>query len=252
MFSAIKTFPRSRDMVLPDRAAVGMTVPFMRAYTGLLVKTCHRRGAHAIGGMAAFIPSRRDAELNRRALAAVRADKARESHEGFDGTWIAHPDLEPVAREAFHEVLGSADHQKHVLREDVEVGADDLLAIGETPGDITRAGVELNVSVSLQYLTWWLRGVGAVAINDLMEDTATAEISRAQLWQWLHHRVELDDGERLTVALYRDIRERAKERLEPALDDGDGRLSAAAEMLDELVLGERCPAFLTLEAIARL
>ena len=252
IFSAIKTFSTDPTMVLPDRAAVGMTVPFMRAYTELLVKTCHRRGAHAIGGMAAFIPSRHDPALNERALRAVRADKERESRGGFDGTWIAHPDLEPVARGAFEEVLGSKPHQKDVSRDDVVVAAADLLSMPATPGAVTRAGVQLNVSVALQYLTWWLRGVGAVAINNLMEDTATAEISRAQLWQWLRHGVALDDGEPFAAERYLEIRERETARLEPVLDDGDGRLGEAARLLDGLVLGDRCPAFLTLEGIERL
>ncbi len=252
IFSAIKTFSRDSGSLLPDRANIGMNVPFMRAYTELLVKTCHRRGAHAIGGMAAFIPSRRDAELNERALAAVRADKDRESRDGFDGTWIAHPDLAPVAYAAFQEVLGTRSHQKDVLREDVDVDADQLLAIGATPGEVTRAGVELNVSVALQYLTWWLRGVGAVAINNLMEDTATAEISRTQLWQWLQHGVHLEDGEAFTTELYRDIRTDEVNRLEPVLDDGDGWLTDAAELLDTLVLADQCGAFLTLEANKRL
>jgi len=252
IFSAIKTFATDPAAVLPDRASVGMTVPFMRAYAELLVKTCHRRGAHAIGGMAAFIPSRSDPELNERALAAVRADKERESRDGFDGTWVAHPDLVPIARAAFEEVLGTKPHQKDVRRDDVDASVADLLAMARTPGRVTRAGVELNVSVALQYLTWWLRGVGAVAINHLMEDTATAEISRVQLWQWLHHGVELEDGERLTPDVYREIRERERARLEPLLDDRDGRLGEAVAMLDGLVLSDRCPAFLTLEGIERL
>ena len=252
IFSAIKTVSTERDFVLPDRGDVGMTVPFMRAYTELLVRTCHRRGAHAMGGMAAFIPSRHDAELNERALAAVTADKERESRDGFDGTWIAHPDLVPVARAAFGAELGDRDHQKDRLREDVAVEVSDLLSVGATPGAITHAGVELNVSVALQYLTWWLRGFGAVGINNLMEDTATAEISRAQLWQWLHHEVELDDGEPFTAGLYRAIRNRETERLEDVLDDADGRLGQAVELLDSLVLAEHCADFLTLAAIERL
>jgi len=252
IFSAIKTLSIDPDSVLPDRANVGMTVPFMRAYTELLVQTCHRRGAHAMGGMAAFIPSRRDAELNERALAAVTADKERESRDGFDGTWIAHPDLVPVARAAFEAELGDRDHQKDRLRADASVEAHDLLSVGATPGAVTRAGVELNVSVALQYLTWWLRGFGAVGINNLMEDTATAEISRAQLWQWLHHEVELDDGEPFTTELYRDIQGHETTRLGDVLDDTDGRLSEAAELLESLVVADRCADFLTLAAIERL
>jgi malate synthase len=187
MFSIIKNFRDNPEFVLPDRASVAMTVPFMRAYTELLVKTCHRRGAHAIGGMAAFIPSRRDPELNRLALERVREDKVREAGDGFDGTWVAHPDLVPVARRAFDEVLGARPNQVDRLREEVVVTAADLLDVAATPGEITEAGARLNVSVGIQYLHSWLQGVGAAAINNLMEDAATAEISRSQIWQWVHH-----------------------------------------------------------------
>jgi malate synthase len=179
IFSVIKKF-RSRDWVLPDRIQVAMTVPFMRAYTDLLVATCHKRGAHAIGGMAAFIPSRKDAEVNRVALAKVREDKEREASQGFDGTWVAHPDLVPVAMPCFPE-----PNQLGVLREDVGVTASDLLSIPQTPGDVTEAGLHTNVSVGVRYLDAWLHGVGAAAIDNLMEDAATAEISRSQVWQWV-------------------------------------------------------------------
>jgi len=187
MFSIIKKFRDNPEFLLPDRGSVAMTVPFMRAYTELLVKTCHRRGAHAIGGMAAFIPSRRDAELNRVALERVREDKVREAGDGFDGTWVAHPDLVPVARRAFDEVLGDRPNQVDRLREEVAVNAAELLDVAATPGEITEAGARLNVSVGIQYLHSWLQGVGAAAINNLMEDAATAEISRSQIWQWVHH-----------------------------------------------------------------
>jgi malate synthase len=179
IFSAIKKF-RARGWVLPDRAQVTMTVPFMRAYTDLLVKTCHAHGAHALGGMAAFIPSRRDAEVNRVALAKVREDKEREAGQGFDGTWVAHPDLVPVALPCF-----PAPNQLDVLRDDVHVGEADLLSIPQTPGDVTRDGLRTNVSVGIRYLDAWLHGVGAAAIDNLMEDAATAEISRSQVWQWV-------------------------------------------------------------------
>jgi malate synthase len=179
IFSVIKKF-RSRDWVLPDRIQVAMTVPFMRAYTDLLVATCHMRGAHAIGGMAAFIPSRKDPEVNRVALAKVREDKEREAGQGFDGTWVAHPDLVPVAMPCFPE-----PNQLDVLREDVDVSATDLLSIPQTPGDVTEAGLHTNVSVGVRYLDAWLHGVGAAAIDNLMEDAATAEISRSQVWQWV-------------------------------------------------------------------
>ncbi|MGH2971704.1 MAG: malate synthase A, partial [Gaiellaceae bacterium] len=179
IFSVIKKF-RTRDWVLPDRAQVTMTVPFMRAYTDLLVRTCHRRGAHAIGGMAAFIPSRTDPEVNRIALAKVREDKERESGQGFDGTWVAHPDLVPVAMPCFPE-----PNQLGVLRADVDVNETDLLSIPDTPGEVTDEGLRTNVSVGVRYLDAWLHGVGAAAIDNLMEDAATAEISRSQVWQWV-------------------------------------------------------------------
>jgi malate synthase len=184
IFSAIKKF-RTRGWLLPDRAQVTMTVPFMRAYTELLVATCHKRGAHAIGGMAAFIPSRKDPEVNRVALAKVREDKERESASGFDGTWVAHPDLVPVATEVFDAVLGERPNQVERLREDVVPDQAALLSIPDTPGEITEAGLHTNVSVGVRYLDAWLHGVGAAAIDNLMEDAATAEISRSQVWQWV-------------------------------------------------------------------
>jgi malate synthase len=184
IFSCIKKF-RTRDWVLPDRVQVTMAVPFMHAYTELLVRTCHRRGAHAIGGMAAFIPSRKDPEVNRVALAKVREDKERESRAGFDGTWVAHPDLVPVATEIFDGVLGSRANQVDRLREDVVPDEAALLSIADTPGEITDQGLRTNVSVGIRYLDAWLHGVGAAAIDNLMEDAATAEISRSQVWQWV-------------------------------------------------------------------
>jgi malate synthase len=184
IFSAIKKF-RARDWVLPDRVQVTMTVPFMRAYTELLVRSCHRRGAHAIGGMAAFIPSRKDAEANEIALAKVREDKERESGDGFDGSWVAHPDLVPTCTEVFDRVLGERPNQVERLREEVVPDEAALLSIPDTPGEVTDAGVHTNVSVGVRYLDAWLHGVGAAAIDNLMEDAATAEISRSQIWQWV-------------------------------------------------------------------
>ncbi|MGH3016706.1 MAG: malate synthase, partial [Gaiellaceae bacterium] len=193
IFSVIKKFRHRPEFVLPDRAQVTMTVPFMRAYTDLLVKTCHRRGAHAMGGMAAFVPSRRDPEVNEVALAKVREDKQREAGNGFDGTWVAHPDLVPVATEEFDGVLGERPNQVERLREEVDVAAGDLLDVRVPEGEITDEGVRANASVGLRYLESWLRGTGAVAIDNLMEDAATAEISRSQIWQWLRHgRIERD------------------------------------------------------------
>ena len=199
IFSVIKKLGHRPEFVLPDRADVTMAVPFMRSYCELLVKTCHRRGAHAMGGMAAFIPSRRDAEVNAVALEKVREDKDRESSQGFDGTWVAHPDLVPVAMASFDRVLGDRPNQIDRQRDDVEIRSADLLDVEATPGEITEAGLRNNVSVGIQYLAAWLQGAGAVAINNLMEDAATAEISRSQIWQWLRHdRVTHDDVRRIT------------------------------------------------------
>ena len=194
IFSVIKKLGHRPEMVLPDRSAVTMAVPFMRSYCELLVKTCHHRGAFAMGGMAAFIPSRRDAAVNAVALAKVREDKEREASQGFDGTWVAHPDLVPTAYEAFDAVLGDRPNQIDRQRDDVTVTAAELLDVAATPGEVTEEGLRNNVSVGIQYLAAWLQGSGAVAINNLMEDAATAEISRSQIWQWLHHgRFATDD-----------------------------------------------------------
>ncbi len=187
IFSVIKKFRHRDDFVLPDRSAVTMTVPFMRAYTELLVKTCHRRGAFAIGGMAAFIPSRRDPEVNETALARVREDKQREAGDGFDGTWVAHPDLVPTALEEFDRVLGDRPNQVDRQRPEVSASPEALLSVPDTPGEMTEEGIRQNVSVGIQYLASWLAGTGAAAIFNLMEDVATAEISRSQLWQWVRH-----------------------------------------------------------------
>jgi malate synthase len=244
LFSCIKTFASRRDLALPDRAQLTMTVPFMRAYTDLLVATCHRRGAHAIGGMAAFIPSRRDPEANAVAMAKVRDDKVRESGDGFDGTWVAHPDLVPLATEVFDGVLGAAPHQKARLRDDLSVSAAQLRDIRVDGGQVTEAGARLNVSVALQYLDAWLGGNGAAAINNLMEDAATAEISRSQLWQWRVTGATLDDGRALTADRYRAIR--AEELAALRIREADaGQFDAAAGILDALVLADEFEEFLT-------
>jgi malate synthase len=248
IFSLIKKFPERPEMVLPDRAQVTMAVPFMRAYAQLLVKTCHRRGAHAIGGMAAFIPNRRDPEVTERAMAKVREDKERESGDGFDGTWVAHPDLVPVATEIFDRVLGERPHQKERLREDVHVSPAQLLDVAIDGGKVTEAGVRANVSVALRYLDSWLQGTGAAAIDNLMEDAATAEISRSQLWQWRHHATPLDDGRRVTAELYEQA---AGEELGRLGGREQGRLGDAADLLDELVLADDFADFLTLPAYER-
>jgi malate synthase len=246
IFSIIKKFRSRADFVLPDRRQVTMTVPFMRAYSELLVRTCHRRGAHAMGGMAAFIPSRRDPEANERATAAVRADKERESSDGFDGTWVAHPDLVPLATEVFDSILGSKPNQKDRLRSEVEVAASDLLDVTVPDFRVTEAGVRANVSVGLAYLASWLAGNGAAAINNLMEDAATAEISRSQLWQWRTHGIALDDGEPLTPDRYAAIRDEELAKLRSARPDSPW--ADAASLLDNLVLTGEYANFLTVLA----
>ncbi len=244
IFSAIKKFRDDPAFVLPDRAAVTMAVPFMHAYTEQLVRACHRRGAHAIGGMAAFIPSR-DATFNEQAFARVREDKEREAAQGFDGSWVAHPGLVPLAREIFDAVLGERPNQKSRLREDVVPDAAALLALDRTPGEITLAGVRTNVSVGLRYLDSWLGGVGAAAIDNLMEDAATAEISRAQLWQWIRHGCRTSEGEQITPELYARERDAVLARL---AGNGRAHLADAARILDGLVLDSGFAPFLTLRA----
>jgi malate synthase len=245
IFSVIKKFRQRPGLALPDRAQITMTVPFMRAYTERLVQTCHRRQAHAMGGMAAFIPSRRDAEVNDIALARVREDKLREVGDGFDGTWVAHPDLVPVATEVFDRVLGQRPHQKERLRPEVNVRPAQLNDISVPGGQVTEAGLHLNVSVALQYLDAWLGGNGAAAINNLMEDAATAEISRAQLWQWLRQGAALADGTAITPVLYERVRAEELSRL-GGLEKG--HLRQATEILDRLVLNGEFVEFLTLIA----
>src|SRR4051812_7200552 len=245
IFSLIKKLRTRRDLILPDRQQITMTVPFMRAYTELLVKTCHRRGAHAMGGMAPFIPTRKDPAVNEKALAQTRADKEREVKDGFDGTWVAHPDLVPVAKEVFDQKLGKP-HQKERLREEVHVEARELQDTRVPGGTITEGGVRNNISVALQYLSAWLGGNGAVAIFNLMEDAATAEISRAQLWQWVQNGAKLADGRQVDRAVYEKLRDEEIGKL-PA----GPTLTAARKILDSLVLGEFVE-FLTLPAYEQL
>ena len=241
IFSLIKKLRTRRDLILPDRQQITMTVPFMRAYTELLVKTCHRRGAHAMGGMAPFIPTRKNPEINEKALAQTRSDKEREVKDGFDGTWVAHPDLVPIAKEVFDRKLGKP-HQKERLREEVRVEAPELQDIKVPGGTISEGGVRNNISVALQYLSAWLGGNGAVAIFNLMEDAATAEISRAQLWQWVQNGAKLDDGRPIDRALYEKLRDEELAKL-PA----SPQLQQARRILDDLVLGVFVE-FLTLPA----
>ena len=251
IFSFIKTFRRHRDKVLPERSQVTMTQPFLRAYSELLIKTCHRRGAHAMGGMAAQIPISGDAQANDAALARVRADKLREVTAGHDGTWVAHPALIPVAREVFDAHMPEAN-QLHVARDDVQVGRDDL--IRPSLGTITRAGFEGNVEVCVRYLAAWLDGNGCVPIHWLMEDAATAEISRAQIWQWLHTPdVHLCDGTQIDYALL----QRTLAALPAKLGDhsrlpGGERISEAIALLDALSRADELADFLTLPAYDRI
>jgi malate synthase len=260
LFSVIKKFrTRGRDFVLPERNSVTMTAPFMRAYTQLLVQTCHKRGAHAMGGMAAFIPSRRDAEVNERALAKVREDKTRESGDGFDGSWVAHPDLVPICKGVFDEVLGASPNQINKPLSDVHVTAVDLLAVSKTPGTITEAGLRGNISVALQYLASWLAGNGAVAIFNLMEDAATAEISRSQIWQWVHNGISLDDGRVITADMVEVMidEELMKIREQAQGPSGDGMFDAerygqATALFTEVALADSFADFLTIPAYERM
>jgi malate synthase len=247
LFSVIKYFrDAGESFLLPDRNGVGMTSPFMKAYTDLLVQTCHKRGAFAMGGMAAFIPSRRDEEVNARAFAKVREDKEREANQGFDGSWVAHPDLVPVCQEVFDRILGDAPNQLSKKREDVHVTADDLLDVSATPGEITREGLHNNVEVALLYLESWLRGSGAVGIHNLMEDAATAEISRSQIWQWVHNEAKLSDGTVVTDALVRQVLD---DEVANIRSQGvTGKLEEARQLFETVALSDDFADFLTLPA----
>jgi malate synthase len=252
MFSIIKKFRNRPDFAFPDRAQVTMTVPFMRAYTELLVKTCHQRGAHAIGGMAAFIPSRKDPIVNENALKKVREDKLRESGDGFDGTWVAHPDLVPAAKEVFDGVLGDKPHQKERMREDVNVAASQLIDFAIPGGQITEAGLRLNLNVALQYIEAWLRGTGAVAIYNLMEDAATAEISRAQVWQWIYSpNGVLNDGRKVTNEMVHAMLPEEIAKIRALYGEANfavSKIPQAAQVFERVVTEEQFEDFLTLVA----
>ena len=237
---------RGARFVLPDRSQVTMTVPFMRAYTELLVKTCHKRGAFAIGGMSAFIPNRRDPELTALAFEKVSADKKREAGDGFDGTWVAHPDLIPVAQAEFDAVLGDKPNQIDRQRPEVEVTASQLIDV-HIGLPISAGGVYANVSVAIRYIEAWLRGLGAVAIDGLMEDAATAEISRSQVWQWIHQDRSTEDGTKITREYIEELIARVLGEVERR--DGD-RFDDAAEIFRTVALGDDFPTFLTLGAYA--
>ncbi|MFF8467824.1 malate synthase A [Streptomyces griseus] len=256
LFSIVKNFrDGASKFVLPDRNAVTMTAPFMRAYTELLVRTCHKRGAHAIGGMAAFIPSRRDAEVNKVAFEKVKADKDREANDGFDGSWVAHPDLVPIALASFDAVLGEKPNQKDRLREDVSVAPGDLIAIDTLDASPTYDGLRNAVAVGIRYIEAWLRGLGAVAIFNLMEDAATAEISRSQIWQWINAGVVFENGEHATADLARKV---AAEELAAIREEiGEetftaGKWQQAHDLLLQVSLDQDYADFLTLPAYEQL
>lgn len=253
IFSYIKMFHKNPDFLLPDRAQVTMTTHFMRSYSQLVIKTCHARGAMAMGGMAAAIPVKNDETANAKAFEAVKKDKEREAGDGHDGTWVAHPALVPVAMEAFNAVM-KGKNQLNILREDVNVTAADLLKVPES-GEITENGMRLNISVAIQYIAAWLTGRGAVPINNLMEDAATAEISRAQLWQCVHHGATLADGRIASLDLFNLLLKEEMEKLQqniPADQFEHGRYRRAAALLDELVSNEVFEEFLTLPGYALL
>ncbi len=244
IFSMIKCFRDREDFVLPDRNDVKMTVPFMKSYSELLVKTCHARGAFAMGGMAALIPSRKDEEANERAIEAVKEDKKREAEAGFDGTWVAHPDVVDAAKEAFDAVLGDKPNQIDKQRDDVEVTAEQLLDAGATPGDITEEGLRNDVSVGFQYISFWLGGRGAAGINNMMEDAATAEISRSQIWQWIRHG-------RFTRDHVRQVLDEETQKIHDEVGDETwekGRPDETREIFESVSLSDEFPEFLTIPA----
>ncbi|HXY71726.1 MAG TPA: malate synthase A [Actinomycetota bacterium] len=250
IFSVIKKFRSREEFVLPDRAQVTMTVPFMRSYSRRLVDVCHRHGAHAIGGMAAFIPNRRKPEVTERALAKVREDKVREAGDGFDGTWVAHPDLVPVATDVFDGALGERPNQLDHTGTGVAVAAD-LLDVAATGGTVTEAGLRTNVNVGVRYVASWLTGTGAAAIDDLMEDAATAEISRSQVWQWIRHGTRMDDGRTVTAELAQTILEEETQRLRDTLGEAgyaEARIAEARQLFERVALSREFIEFLTIPA----
>ncbi len=255
MFSLIKKFAGRPEFILPDRAQVTMTVPFMRAYTELLVQTCHRRGAFAMGGMAAFIPNRRDPVVTEAALAKVRDDKQREANDGMDGTWVAHPDLVETAMTEFDRKLGSRANQLDRQRPEVSTTERQLLDVAIQGSSITDAGLRTNVNVGIQYIASWLRGTGAAAIANLMEDAATAEISRSQIWQWVHHGARLAEGPTITRELVAKVRDEELAKIRQTVGDASyaqGKFDEAASLFDEVALAKDFVEFLTLPGYARL
>ena len=254
IFSLIKKFSSRPEMCLPDRAQVTMTVPFMRAYTELLIRTCHRRGAFALGGMAAFIPTRKDPKVTETALARVREDKVREANDGMDGTWVAHPDLVPTAMEEFDRVLGPRRNQLERTRDEVRVESKQMLDVRIPGATVTDAGVRANVSVAIQYIESWLRGTGAAAINNLMEDAATAEISRSQVWQWIRHGAKTAEGTHVTRDWVRKVEDEELAKLRESYGDrfAQMKFGDARKLFDEVALSDEFVEFLTLPGYDRL
>jgi malate synthase len=258
IFSMIKCFRTRPEFVMPNREDVTMTVPFMKAYSDLVVKTCHHRGAHAMGGMSALIPSRTDEEANKVAFEGVREDKEREAGAGFDGTWVAHPDSVPVATEAFDEVLGDRPNQLDKQRDDVQASVDDLLAVAQTPGEVTEEGLRSDVNVGIQYISSWLRGNGAAGIYGLMEDAATAEIARTQVWQWIKHGEVLDNGRPITPDKVRELAVSELEKIREEIGDDEwfekeGRPDLSRSLFERVALsGDELVEFLTLPAYEEL
>ena len=250
IFSAIKKFRNQPDVLFPDRDQITMGVPFMQAYSDLLVQTCHKRGAHAIGGMAAFIP-RRDAAANALAFDKVSADKLRESQAGYDGTWVAHPGLVQLVHDLFEEVTGGADHQKHIMREDVTATDADIVNFTIEGGVVTETGLRKNLNVGILYIESWLSGVGAAALYNLMEDAATAEISRSQVWQWVNHpEAALTDRRAISAELVQSMIPEEMTKIQQLVGDerfNSGRFAEAAELMETLSVGEYID-FLTLPA----
>jgi malate synthase len=252
IFSLIKKFRNNKKFILPDRIQVTMGVHFMKSYAELLVKTCHKRGAHAIGGMSAFIPAKEE-EANNLAFSKVSQDKKNEASQGYDGTWVAHPFLVSVAMEEFNKVLGDRPHQKNILREDLKITAKDLLNTVIEGGKVTEQGLRMNINVGILYIESWLQGVGAAALYNLMEDAATAEISRAQVWQWLHNQVKLKDGRKVDLKLYQQLFKEEQQKAAELLGKErveTGKLVEAAKLFDKLVREKDFKDFLTLDAYA--
>lgn len=255
IFSCIKKFHRFSDCILPDRSQVTMSVPFMRAYAKLLVKTCHRRKAHAMGGMSAYIPSRKDENINKLAFEKVNADKELEAKTGFDGTWVAHPDLVAVALIPFNKALGEKPNQKHILLENEVIQASELTKFNIPDASITEAGIRMNIQVGILYIESWLRGIGAAAIHNLMEDAATAEISRAQLWQWIHHKAKTYYGVTIDISMFKFLLADEIQKIKHTMGDDNyfnGKFFDAINLFDKLVTQENFDLFLTTEAYTTL